>query len=525
MKIKRLLLLLSFLLPILVCSGYITCADIKLPVYVTISSLLFFTYFFDKGGSNVSRPTAILKVLICLIAVQTIFNHNHLFSINTIMLLIPGLIVYFAMSSMEIKDRISILKSMAAMGTVLAAIGIGQRYDMIPEWIIKFSSEGGKVVGLLGHKNDLATYLNAAIPITLVMATRNPAWMICAALQVFCVLISGCRAGILVLSVMVPIIGLWPLFKARKPWAKYISLVGVCLACIWGIGNYDIADTAMDTPNWSDQIRIDLWRGSMAMIKENYVGRGPGGFEKDFPLFKSEFLKSVPYHHYPSPMNIFLHYAVDYGIPGAVLFFCFVTCVIFSGAFRIYDDPARIRFTDFALFAPTISFLAIILHSVVDLSYDHPPISFLLFALAGHIAGSGGRTETKFNVSPLPYGANAFVAATMLLAVPLLSAYSWKAFTEIRSTIAGTKIERPVSLMGKYSQFEYSLKTQKPDNKLAIELTRNAPHFFYLDYLSSIYFTINGRVGAAKEAMRTFQRFHRIQPEMQEYMTWLNSQP
>jgi O-antigen ligase len=134
--------------------------------------------------------------------------------------------------------------------------------------------------------------------------------------------------------------------------------------------------------------RMDIWRGTLAMIKDKpLTGVGIGCFEWAFPKYRSETLGRAGirpvYAH-----NDYLHMTAELGVFALPLIFWILLSLISRGISTIKLKDARGIKATFLLLSCGIGILSLSLHAFVDFNF-HIPANMLTFVvLSGIILGA-----------------------------------------------------------------------------------------------------------------------------------------
>ncbi|RPI55805.1 MAG: hypothetical protein EHM55_06740 [Acidobacteria bacterium] len=196
--------------------------------------------------------------------------------------------------------------------------------------------------GVASNPNDLALMLNLLIPMTgaLVLITRKITLKGVAALalllSVTTVIITFSRAGFIAL-VVVAILSLVALVRRRLPGAAMAVVVAaLVIPPMLPPGYLDRLNTITDIEKDTTGSAQGRWRDFRAavdvIIKHPVTGVGLGQDILALNEERGETWRSVH--------NVYLQYAVDLGVPGAVLFIWLLTAT-FRGATRVRLRAAR----------------------------------------------------------------------------------------------------------------------------------------------------------------------------------------
>jgi len=146
-------------------------------------------------------------------------------------------------------------------------------------------------------------------------------------LSLLCLFLTRSRGSWMSFSVAAVILA-----AMRSKIAVMIFLVVLVLGfMIMPSGTKDSIMDTTDLKSGTSWERVMLWKGTINMIKVHPVlGFGINTYSRNFPAYKPEEYAYYRYSH-----NCYLQMASEIGIPGAVLFLCFLAGVLFMSLKRI----------------------------------------------------------------------------------------------------------------------------------------------------------------------------------------------
>jgi probable O-glycosylation ligase (exosortase A-associated) len=286
----------------------------------------------------------------------------------------------------------------------LAATGV-QNF-LAGEFVTSRRAEVQRIAGYAGsgiasNPNDLALMLNLLIPITgaLIIMTRKPLLKIVASLTMFLsvttVVVSFSRAGFIALITIV-VFGFIALVRRRLPGAA-IAMLLIALAVppmlpsgylsrLNTITDIDTDRTGSAQGRWEDfGAAVDV------VIKNPITGVGLG---QDILALNEE--RGATWR---SVHNVYLQYAVDLGLPGALLFISLLVAS-FRGAARVRLRAAREpHLRDLVVLAGGVQ-IALVAFAVE--SFFHPvAYQFYFFCIGGLAVALQNTCRTELEMAHL----------------------------------------------------------------------------------------------------------------------------
>jgi O-antigen ligase len=146
-----------------------------------------------------------------------------------------------------------------------------------------------------------------------------------------------------------------------------VALGVVCVVALLTVpGAVQRASTLIHTPQGTGTQRLEQWAGAVSLIADHPVlGIGPGAFGSEFRLVRPDGTVTT----YPCPHNLYLHIAVECGLPALFLFLTAAVLVLraFLGK-EESGDTGRLR-TDFNFFrhAAFASLIGVLVFGFFDL--------------------------------------------------------------------------------------------------------------------------------------------------------------
>ena len=123
----------------------------------------------------------------------------------------------------------------------------------------------------------------------------------------------------------------------------------------------------------STEIRSHLWRNSLGIIKDNYLlGTGIRSFKNTMNKYHNINWIEI----YPHPHNIFLNVWIELGLFGLIVFLFIIKQIFIS-------LQEMLRRNNKMFYPLALSWITILIHSLVDLPYFKNDLSILFFILLG----------------------------------------------------------------------------------------------------------------------------------------------
>lgn len=316
-------------------------------------------------------------------------------------------------------------RAVVAGATVSAVLGIGQHLDLLP-WAIP---SAGLPSGTLGFRNVAATVTIQTVPFAIWLAIRDERrrtlWL--AALGVLIAFLlqtrtRGAWVGAACSAAVLLVLLRRTLPRVVVPWKRLLPIciaalaIGVMPSQTAKLGPQDIDEkkaTVADAlgsivDEGGDRGRLDVWRGTLAMIGDRPLGVGLGNWSLAYPAYDGG--RAVSYDSAPSrPHNDFLWIAAEAGIPGIAAFLWLLAAAMRSAVRSARRDP-----TGLAAFA-LASLTAVMVHACFSFPRDRATPALLFWFALGTI----GMLESRRVRTSLmmPSGAAAAVAIAAALAV------------------------------------------------------------------------------------------------------------
>jgi O-antigen ligase len=282
------------------------------------------------------------------------------------------------------------------------------RYSQAPwmAWLYQTQNYGHRADSVFGHPNVLAAYLvlifglglglcmlslqsppaepESAVPrspaslgqAALGLHAHRPATMAwiygATALIPLGVFGSGSRSGILVLLVQLLIA---MVLMRRHRWARWIGL-GVVMATLVGVVYGGVGGRSMTYAFSSSAMRVNIWRLSLPLIRENpWFGIGFGGFRDNYEPYSIPNEPMLNHGH-----NLWLHLSAEAGLPVMLLLTGLVGWVCYQSV-RCYGLGSLPLGFRPLLAGYGLSFLACILFSIFDIAFFDARINLLSWAM------------------------------------------------------------------------------------------------------------------------------------------------
>ncbi len=223
------------------------------------------------------------------------------------------------------------------IGVILCAVGIESVIGVLEaaignpgtQWqdMRLFASMGGRIVGTLQNPNVLGVYLILCIPFLPALFTMSKK----AAPRFGILLLIGVTGSALVLTwsrgawlgILLALL-VYFIFCSRKTLVA-LFLGALTLPLTIGLLPETVLQRFASIGNLADSsiaYRINLWKGSLAMAEEHWlggIGTGINTFRAVYPQYSLEGIETAPHSH-----NLFLQILLEHGVLGLLLFLAIV---------------------------------------------------------------------------------------------------------------------------------------------------------------------------------------------------------
>lgn len=177
----------------------------------------------------------------------------------------------------------------------------------------------------------------------MVRAAFNPILILSLVLTSSTLLLTQSRGSIAGVAVGLFALALW--HNRRFLWAIPLAALGIfVMVQVWGVGNLAEFLSRIDTPGGLTLAgRMEAWQRAIYMIQDfPFTGVGIGTFDPVAHILYPFFLVG-PDIQIPHAHNMLLEVAVDFGIPGLVLYAALLSGFAFSAwrAYQVVSRPLR----------------------------------------------------------------------------------------------------------------------------------------------------------------------------------------
>jgi len=250
-----------------------------------------------------------------------------------------------------------------------------------PAVLAKF--EKGRVMGTLVYPNALAGLTLLLFPVALVLARskklrpaiRGLATATVALLGLTAFYSTGSKAGWLIALV---IIGVY-LFRLDR--AVRLKTAMIIVVAVVGLGIFSVRFHSYFAHGaTSVGARFDYWRAAVqTTVAHPFLGTGPGTFQRPYARIKSPDAEMARLAH-----NDYLEQFSDSGIPGGILYMCWIVLALFLAFQKIRGtgDPVSL-----ALFLGVLGWF---LQGFAEFSLYIPALAWTAFTLLGCLVGVKG---------------------------------------------------------------------------------------------------------------------------------------
>lgn len=242
-----------------------------------------------------------------------------------------------------------------------------------------------RVYSTLGNPNLLGGYLLTILPVSIFLpfefrqrTISKILFFIGSLLILICILFTGSRGAYLGLLATFLTGSIIFIFKQRKPFfVLAIPTLILILMFLFPIFTERISTIFTMREHTSNSYRLNVWISSFKMLKDNlFLGIGPGNqaFLMAYGLYMISGFDAL------SAYNIFLEFAVETGILGALIFILIFTLSFLKLHLLFWQKNKLLSGGIF------ISLLALLTHGMVDTVFFRPqifvPFWFLLASIA-----------------------------------------------------------------------------------------------------------------------------------------------
>jgi putative inorganic carbon (HCO3(-)) transporter len=215
-------------------------------------------------------------------------------------------------------------------------------------------------------------------------------------------LLTASRSGLVAIAVAVAILGGRLVYRllarpAAPGWLRVggpLAYLALLLGLVWAVWQVvrrwlegGTSDVVLDT----FQGRLELWQRALYMVQDvPFTGIGIGQFNPVLQAFYPTFLAS-PTRIVPHAHNVYLSYAVELGVPGALAFAALVGLAVWHAVRAFRSTDIRLSWAGFGLGLGVLSFL---IYGLTDAIAPGARAGIVLWIVLG-LATASGRISTN----------------------------------------------------------------------------------------------------------------------------------
>lgn len=311
-------------------------------------------------------------VLASVTCIFSIYLYDSLIAMRNLLLM--AAIYYLIVNNLGAKAADGLMLLLAAVGTAMSVIGIGQYFLHWPHgW---WADERFLTATYVNH-NHFAGYLEMAIPLTagLFFARRGVfmrAYLAAAVLIMAAAFMFAQSRGAWVSLAAGAFLVLSYLSKKRIVKRRVSVIILIIFAALFAgfyFSENTVAGRMATMAKVDEEIsflsRIKIWRGTIDIIIDNPIkGTGIGTLVWGFPRYRPQRLSAKIVHAH----NEYLHMAAEMGIM-AVPLMIWVAAAVIKRGLGLSNSPVHAGIT--------IGLISIFLHGIVDFNF-HIPANFMV---------------------------------------------------------------------------------------------------------------------------------------------------
>jgi len=304
------------------------------------------------------------------------------------------LLFFFLAADSSLRGRAENMVWPFLTGATLAGlVGIYQKltgWRPAKSWLDKtFEDEIVRMVGTFSNPTFFAEMLGLALPLTLALLLRNKDWrdrlilMGFAAVQGLAMVLTYSRGAWLGLIVSFCVVAV--LYERR------LLLLGMALAVVVFAVAPDVLlgrlVSSFSLTDSSNNYRLFIWRGSIAMMKANLirgVGLGAESFSKVYPEY---MIVQTPAPHAHST---YMEVLIETGLFGFLAMAWFFVTWAFDSLRAVFSGkgPGSSRWAEIGILAGVVGAVGgHMLQGVIEYTWYSPRVTIVFWALAGMGAG------------------------------------------------------------------------------------------------------------------------------------------
>lgn len=357
----------------------------------------FIKSIYNKNIINLKdNIPASLIVFTFLALISFIFTYDFWDSLRIISLLMAGIFIsFFIILNFNDKKSLICLISLLFFSMVIASlygiyhykVGIAVRLDFTD---VLITTGFGRLYSTMDNPNNFAEFLIMLLPIgvALIISSKDDFKRL-----LYFILITPCFLALMYTSsrsaylAIVISAGVFVLLS-NKRLVPFFILIGILL--IPFIPTSIITRLQTIGKDTSSQFRLEIWKGSLQALRDNWfygIGAGPESFAKVFRTYVDDKTSSAMHSH-----NLFLQIWLEMGLAAIISFVIFIfnalkTCIVNS----INSKDFKYYFAGMAS-----GLLAIIVMSFVEYVWFYPRVMFTFWILIGLIFAFNKISRSNF---------------------------------------------------------------------------------------------------------------------------------